>query len=117
MKEKNISVQIQQAASPAGHRLFVNARGRFQDARSGNWISFGLGPNGAGDLVGWQSIVITPDMVGQRFARFASIEVKKPGEEPREDQERWRDGVNKAGGVAGVATSPDEALAILRRQA
>ena len=43
------------------------------------------------DLIGWQEVTITRDMVGQRIARFVSVEVKK---------EEWRLGENKKREVA-----------------
>lgn len=114
MKEGNISRLILIEASKRGHRLFINARGRGwvggRQVVSGNTVTltgaaqvtFGVGPNGAGDLLGWT-----------KGGRFASVEVKKPGEHPREDQIAWRQAVLAAGGVAGVAHTVDEAIAIL----
>lgn len=31
------------------------------------------------DLIGWKTIIITPDMVGTQIAQFVGAEVKKPG--------------------------------------
>lgn len=56
------------------------------------------------DLIGWRSIVITPDMVGQRVAIFASHEIKepgwtlRPGDKRGHAQARWIALVNEAGG-------------------
>ncbi len=114
MKEANISRLIMVEASRHGHRLFLNARGRGwvggkSDVRDGvvtlkgaAQVTFGVGPDGASDLIGWT-----------RDGRFAAIEVKKPGQKPRPEQFAFIEGVRRAGGVAGWATSADEAMAIL----
>lgn len=70
---------------------------------------------GSGDLIGWRSIVVTPEMVGQLVAVFCSIEVKPPkGGRVTAEQRDWADKVNAAGGFAGIARSPEEAKSILR---
>lgn len=69
---------------------------------------------GSGDLIGWRTITITPDMVGQEIAVFASIEVKPPkGGRITQDQRDWADKVLAAGGFAGIARSADDAKNIL----
>jgi hypothetical protein len=70
---------------------------------------------GVGDLIGWSSVVVTPDMVGCRIAVFTSIEAKRSDGKGRvsEDQRRWRDVVLKAGGIAGVASDEEQAKAII----
>lgn len=69
---------------------------------------------GAADLCGWRSVEITADMVGCRVAVFASVEVKRAdgGGVVGEAQRRWRDTVIAAGGIAGIATSPETAVGI-----
>lgn len=70
---------------------------------------------GSGDLIGWRSIEITPDMVGQRVAVFASIEVKPPkGGRITKEQVEWAEKVVAAGGFGGIARSPEDAKKILR---
>lgn len=68
---------------------------------------------GSSDLIGWRSVEITPDMVGQRIAVFAGIEVKAERGRASEEQRRFIDAVAAAGGIAGVARSPDEAAELL----
>ena len=81
-------------------------------------MRYGLGQSGASrvvgtsDLIGWRSRVITPDMVGQTIAQFVAIEVKDRGRATPE-QLTWLDAVTRAGGLAGVARSPDDARTIL----
>lgn len=69
---------------------------------------------GVGDLIGWRSVLVTPAMVGCRVAVFTSIEAKRGDGKGRttDDQRRWRDTVLAAGGIAGVANSDAEAIAI-----
>lgn len=114
MKEANIEREIQIAISKAGGRIFRNARGKYQDPHSGAWITYGLGPDGAADEIGWTPVLVTADMVGKTIAVFTSIEVKRPKKTAREDQERWASAVAAAGGISGVATSPEEALDLIR---
>lgn len=71
---------------------------------------------GVGDLIGWRSVLITPDMVGCRVAVFTSLEAKRADGKGRvsDDQRRWRDVVLAAGGIAGIASSEGEAVGILQ---
>ena len=93
-------------------RLWRNNVGRLPDPRTGRLVSFGLAP-GSADLIGWRTMVITPDMVGQRVAVFCSVEVKAPRGRLRPDQAAWLAAVQAAGGIACVARSPEEAAAAL----
>ena len=72
-----------------------------------------MGGKGAGDLLGWKRVTVTPDMVGQQVAVFLSIEVKTPTGRIRTEQQQWLDAVQAAGGIAGVARSVDDALDLL----
>ena len=92
--------------------LFRNQTGALRDPRTGRLIAFGLSP-GSPDLVGWRSVLITPEMVGRRFAVFCGIEVKTPTGRVRPDQAHWLDKLDNAGGLAGVARSADAAVELL----
>lgn len=72
----------------------------------------GLCP-GSADLIGWRTITITPDMVGQRVAVFCSIEVKAPRGRVSPEQLAWEATVRRAGGLSGIARSEDDARGIL----
>lgn len=72
-------------------------------------ITFGLIKGGA-DLIGWRSIVITPEMIGRRVAVFLAPEIKRPGKRATGDQENFIGQVNLAGGIAFVAHSEEEAV-------
>jgi hypothetical protein len=94
-------------------RLFRNNVGMLKDLQ-GRPVRFGLHP-GSSDLIGWRSVVITPDMVGQRVAIFTALEVKAPGgtHKVTAEQRQFLDIVEAAGGIGGVARSPDQALLAL----
>jgi len=70
---------------------------------------------GSGDCVGWRTLVITPDMVGQRIAQFVSLEAKSATGRARADQTAWAAAVTAAGGVAGICRTVDEARTLLAR--
>ena len=55
------------------------------------------------------------DIMGHRIAdgRAFYIEVKLPGENPREDQQRFLDAMARSGALSGCAHSVKEALAIV----
>ncbi len=68
---------------------------------------------GSGDGVGWRSVVITDDMVGQRFAQFVSVETKVPDTgRMRPEQRTWDQNVRKAGGISIIARHEDDLLVL-----
>lgn len=64
---------------------------------------------GSPDLIGWRTVEVTPEMVGQRLAVFAGIEVKSDTGRPTPEQLKFLDAVREAGGVACVARSVEDA--------
>ena len=94
-------------------RLFRNNVGSLPDPRTGRLVTFGLAP-GSGDLIGWRSLLITPEMVGTTVAVFVSIEVKAPRGRVSPAQQQWLSAVQGAGGLATVARSIDDAATLLR---
>jgi hypothetical protein len=108
--ERRIQSEIQLAANgPA--RLWRNNVGALRDQR-GQLVRYGLCP-GSSDLIGYRTIVITPDMVGRRLAVFAAVEVKDRAA-PTDQQQAFMRLIEQAGGLAGVARSVPDALSILR---
>lgn len=95
-----------------GLRLFRNQVGMLPDPRSGRMVSFGLS-KGSADLVGWRTVEITPEMVGQRVAVFVSLEIKTPSGRLSNLQRYWLQAVSAAGGIAGVARSLQDALKVV----
>lgn len=72
----------------------------------------GLCP-GSADLIGYRTVTITPEHVGQTVAVFAAVEVKSATGRPTPEQTTWLQHVSAAGGRAGVARSVEDAERIL----
>lgn len=72
-------------------------------------------PPGFHDLFGWVAVEITPEMVGSKFARFVSYEVKTETGRVRPEQVAFRNAVNASGGVSEVVRSSADALAVVER--
>lgn len=117
--ESYVQSMVRLAAPVAGYTLWRNNVGALMD-KSGRPVRYGLANDSrqlnetikSGDLIGWQTVVIGPEHVGQRFARFVSIECKEVGWEfgcagPNTEQgkrekaqQRWVQMVVAAGGIA-----------------
>lgn len=69
---------------------------------------------GTSDLIGFRSLQVTQDMVGKTIAQFIAIEVKKPGERPRENQIAYLNMVNKRGGVGIWVDNVDKVEGIFK---
>lgn len=109
MSETTILQRIRLVVSSIpGLRLFRQNVGMLKDER-GRMVRFGLHP-GSADLIGWRTVTITPDMVGQRVAVFASVEVKTESGRVESEQQNWLEQVTSAGGLAVVARSPEQAV-------
>jgi hypothetical protein len=93
--------------------LYRNNRGSIR-LESGGRLTYGVGPDGAADWLGYKSVTITPEMVGNQIAVFVAIEAKRPGAHARDDQQKFLSRVAIAGGIAGVAHSADELEALLK---
>lgn len=78
-----------------------------------NWRPLHAGLHvGSGDLIGWKTVTITPDMIGARVAVFVSVETKA-ATNPSPDQRAWLAAVLAAGGIAGVVRSEEECVLLL----
>ena len=82
-------------------RLWRNNTGSIKDQR-GRPVQFGLAV-GSADLIG----IVAP------WGRLLSIEVKSEVGRVRPEQVKWAELVRRFGGVAGVARSVDEAMALV----
>lgn len=123
MLESNVQKLIQLTASKLGVVLFRNNvglgwQGQVRRLTDGSIhiltprpLEAGL-HKGSSDLIGWKAVTITPDMIGKRVAIFTAIEVKA-GTKPTPEQLTFIDQVRKAGGIAGIARSPEEASSLL----
>lgn len=107
MTEKAIQSSILLALGGRRHvRVFRNNVGKAK-AEDGRFIVYGLHV-GSGDLIGWRTVTITPDMVGKPIAQFLSVEVKTPEGRLRPEQRVWLEAVNAAGGHAIVARDAED---------
>jgi hypothetical protein len=112
IKEADVLPDVRLALSRSGCVAFRNQAGLYT-LIDGRRIKTGL-IEGASDIIGWQSVEITPEMVGTKIARFVAVEVKRPvGGRLSKEQKKFIDRVNKDGGVAGVARSGFEAVMLV----
>jgi hypothetical protein len=111
MSEQAIQQRIRLACSRGRVRLWRNNTGALRDER-GQLVRYGLCP-GSADLIGFRSVTITPDMVGQTVAVFAAVEVKTDRGRPTPEQTAFLQRVATAGGLAGIARSVEDAHQIL----
>ena len=109
--EQTIQQHIRLACSIGSTRLFRNNTGTLRDI-NGRPVTFGL-CKGSADLIGWRTVTVTPEMVGQQIAVFTSIEVKSTSGRVKPEQKSWMDAVAAAGGIAGIARSVGEAMDLL----
>ena len=94
-------------------RLWRNNSGKLPDPRTGRWVQFGVASPGGSDLIGYRSITITPEMVGQKVAVFTALEIKTASGRATPAQKHFIDHIRQAGGIAGIARSAADALKIL----
>jgi len=58
---------------------------------------------GSSDLIGWRSVTITPEMLGNKFAVFCAVEVKGPKGRATPAQIHFIKQLIKAGGLGVIA--------------
>jgi hypothetical protein len=134
VKESTILKQVMLAATKVGAVVFRNNTGQGWIGRSrrlapgeryvasgGEVLIHDARPLhaglfvGSGDLIGWRSIEVTPEMVGRRIATFVSLETKSAKGRSSKEQVNWHDQVNGAGGIALVCKSADDLSKALAR--
>jgi hypothetical protein len=118
--ESEVQADVRLRAPLVRAHLFRNNSGVLPN-EAGRPVRYGLANESAAvnrvlksaDLIGWQSVTVTADMVGQTLAVFLSVEVKpedfngpsgKAEAERYEAQKNWANLVNKAGGRAYIVT-------------
>ena len=69
---------------------------------------------GSSDLIGWKTIEITPDMVGEKVAVFTALETKSKKGKAQEKQKNFIRAVLESGGLAGIARTVDDARKITK---
>ncbi len=100
MKESNIQQNIRLAATDNDCTLFRANAGvawignKMTRMKDGSLVIHDPRPfhgmiEGFPDLVGWKTMTVTPDMVGQKIAIIVMPEVKTPTGKKREAQERF----------------------------
>lgn len=128
LSESEVQQQVMIEAAKHGIILMRNNSGAFTDS-TGRSVRYGLGNDSkkrndkikSSDLIGIWPVVITQEMVGQRFGIFFAVEVKEESWRPsfkdkRETAQRvFIDWVKSLGGVAGFANSVDSFRALLGR--
>lgn len=107
--EIELQNQIRLAISKPTVKMFRNNTGALT-TKDGRLVTFGLCV-GSSDLIGFKSVTITPDMVGQNVAIFTALEVKTPTGKVSPAQTKFIDLVNKHGGIGAIVRSVDEAVA------
>ena len=121
MSEANQQQLIRLEAPKHDTQLLRNNSGACID-ETGRLIRYGLGNDSkklnavfkSSDLIGFTSVTITPDMVGQKVALFRAVEVKplgwihRPSDQRAAAQQKFGDWVTQHGGLFQFATKPDE---------
>lgn len=102
MRESTVQKMIMLALSEAGCLVFRNNSGSYTDPRSGSFVRYGVGSPGGSDLIG-----VTP------CGRFLAVEVKAEKGRARPEQLRFIEAVRAKGGIAGIARSVEDALALI----
>lgn len=110
--EARVQSEIRRDAARLGKYLFRNNRGAGQ-LKNGSFVRWGLANDSkqfgdeikSADLIGWERIEITPQLVGTHVARFLSVEAKRrdwkfSGSLEDIAQAKWAAIVNAQGGRA-----------------
>ncbi len=109
--EHEIQQRIRLACGRGPVRLWRNNTGALVD-QQGRFVRFGL-CKGSSDLIGLRSVVVTPEMVGQRIAQFVALEIKAPQGVISPEQQAFLRLVQQLGGVAAACRSIQQAQAVL----
>lgn len=121
MSEANQQQLIRLAAPRHNAQLLRNNSGACTD-QTGRVIRYGLGNDSAklnkvfksSDLIGFQTVTVTPDMIGHKLAVFMGVEVKapgwslRPGDKRAQAQQSFGDWVTQHGGIFRFATKPED---------
>jgi ribosomal protein S19 len=124
--ETKIQRQIMVQMSQSGATVFRNETGSFwtgkvihKDNRTVTLANASMIPCGlcigSPDIVGWKSLIVTEDMIGDKIAQFVGTEVKTKNGRPTKEQINFINRLLDAGGIAGVARSPQDAVDLLSR--
>ena len=109
--EHEIQQRIRLACGRGAVRLWRNNTGALVD-QQGRFVRFGL-CKGSSDLIGLRSVVVTPEMVGQRIAQFVALEIKTDCGTVSPEQRAFLRLVQQLGGLGAVCRSIAQAQAVL----
>jgi len=123
LSEDEIQARVRVIARQHGAMLYRNNTGVAREVNESGrtrMVRYGLCNDNpelnkkykSADLIGWRTIIITPEMVGLPFALFTSRECKGEGwrfsgTEREVAQLNWANLVNEAGGDACFVATPD----------
>jgi hypothetical protein len=126
MKEQNLNkkVMLQVGKDTPECVVFRNNTGKGYQGKpvfSGDVVTLhnyriltaGLCP-GSSDLIGWTSVTITEDMVGQNIAVFTAFESKTGKQKVTKKQQNFISRILEAGGIAGVVRKAEDAIQLVR---
>jgi hypothetical protein len=105
MTESNLLRRVWLEMAARGFKLFRNnvGSGKLLHANgTSQYIDFGL-YKGSSDLIGWETITVTPEMVGTQIAQFVALEVKTETGRLKPEQKTFLEAVKLAGGQALVS--------------
>lgn len=119
--------QVRLTAAQAGHGLWRNNSGAFED-KTGRWVRYGLGNDSkrlnqvwaSSDLIGCVPVMVTPEMVGAVLGRFVACEMKPvgwkgPTTQREVAQANFHTTINQLGGRGFFATSVKDYFDALRQ--
>ena len=69
---------------------------------------------GSSDLIGWNTVIVSHDMVGKKVAVFTAVEIKTDRVKVTPEQTTFIENVNKAGGIAGVVHNEQDAINLIK---
>lgn len=113
MKESELQKLIMLEASNNNMVLWRNNRGMIKD-KYNKIHKFGVGPNGASDLIGFYELTITEDMIGKTLPIFTAIEVKTLKGRPSKEQLKFIDILQKRNSIADIARCADDIKRIIK---
>lgn len=116
--EKQFMDAARMAVQELGARLFRNNNGvaKFVHKGKETTVRYGLG-TGTHDLIGWTSVVVTPEMVGRKVAVFTALEGKKNDRDKMTDEQLdFLRAVMIAGGISFEFRSADQAETRLKQE-
>lgn len=115
--------EIMVAATERGHRLMRNNIGMAVYKKGGETytVKYGVGGKGGSDLIGWtlravygyQELKTGKIITLTMLPIFTVIETKFARGAKRKEQERFIDGVLRAGGIAGFCFSVEDYLKLI----